>query len=199
MEIPEQDMLKTKLLELQKQQRNIQGQALEVQREKIPIENYIKSLEKQLALLNKQEYIFDKQLDEVEYQISNQHKEIWWQSNQFDLRQVTISHLPSLPTSVLDQIVKMKYNVDKLVFHSSMGTELGRHVLVLSQKEYEQAVINRITSHESCRYCRSIFHMISVCPEIQKKVCTMCGENGHSKFHCTKQVKDLYRSKPHRR
>jgi hypothetical protein len=178
---------------LQEQRDIVQKQLLATENDREYFEELIKQFQKQLSPILQQEYSLHTKLEEIDYQLDDKTKELWWQSQQIDLYQITTQQLASLPASMIDLIVQEKYRVEKLKFYSSLGTESGRPELKLSEKKYVESVIYRITKHESCRYCHSIFHMKDACPDLKKKKCAMCYEEGHDQFHCTKQVKDLYR------
>jgi hypothetical protein len=193
------DLSHKQIIVLRDQQDSSLQQLAQLQHTRKPIEEKIKCLQKQHDLLARKEYALSTQIKDLEYRIKDKEKEIWWQSYQIDLLQLKTQDLARLPSRVIDLIVKEKYGVDKLTFYSSMGTESGRPVLKLTPQEYIESVIYRITKHESCTYCRSIIHIKDACPELKKKICSACHESGHDQYHCTKQVKDLYKKQPYKK
>ncbi|QKF94549.1 zinc finger CCHC-type protein [Fadolivirus algeromassiliense] len=191
-----------RLIELRVQHETVQQQLQQSRLSQEPIKTkiqvlkeQIEELQKQLSPMSSQEWSLVQTIHDLDYQIQDQQKEIWWEGAGLSISTIKTSQLKSLPAKVIDIIVKRKYDVDKLKFYSSIGTESGRPEVHLSPKEYVESVIHRITKYESCTYCHSVYHMKDTCPELEKKKCVMCHESGHDQYHCTKQVKDLYKKR----
>lgn len=186
----ESDALATvqvKINHIKQQQKHAQQQIAVIEAQMLP-------LKQQLSKWQTQEWQTQDQLRELQFQESELKFQLSYKPK--DLPKMKTDDLKYLPLEVIDQLVKLKYDVDKLTFYRR-GDGCS-YEMTLTPQEYKRAVITRLTT-ESCRYCHSLFHLIDVCTKRKEQVCEVCEEVGHNKYHCTKQVRNLYSRKDHKK
>jgi len=173
---------------------HIKQQQTHAQQEIAAVEAQMLPLKRRLSGWQTQEWQLQDQLRELQFKESELKFHLSYKPK--DLSKMRTDDLKYLPLEVIDQLVKLKYEVNKLTFYSR-GDGCS-YELTLTPQEYKRAVITRLTT-ESCRYCHSLFHLIDVCTKRKEQVCEVCKEVGHNKYHCTKQVRDLYPHKDHKK
>lgn len=128
------------------------------------INSEIQALQEQLLILIQKEGEVDSRIKKLDFSDKERYREIQIGNRNIDICQLSTNDLPQLPLRIIDQIVQSKYGVHKLKFYSSLD---GSQELYLLPEEYREAVIYRLTTTDSCRHCRSLFHSEISCPNLR--------------------------------
>jgi hypothetical protein len=165
---------------------------INLEQEKLRIESSVTELHliiqdhlNKLRLCQNQEAALELRLSVIECQITdikcrtNEYKQLI-NSGKFDIMLVINKDLAILEPEIIHQIVKIRYGLDRYPFYDRNGL-----ITDMKEEDYIKFVIKQL-QHTSCRYCKSVFHIINACPILATKQCKLCREFGHDALHCKK-------------
>lgn len=182
---------------LKQERQTLEHEEKMIEQVRQPLKEALEKLQRELAAVDAAKWSLEAKRTKNSQREEELEREKLFQLHSIPIEEITTRHLSKLPLRVIHLVVKKRYDVDELEFWYTRTEIPVRETL--TPRQYREAVIFKLTTYDSCKYCHSIYHTQDKCPQLAQLVCVMCDEKGHDKYHCTKRVKDIYpRDRPYR-